>query len=245
MRTSLIIPAYNSGNFIEGTITAAVRYLESLSEPAEVIVVDDGSVDGTSAALQRLVGRHPALRLVRNSTNRGKGYAVRAGVLISKGERVVFTDADLAYPLGEIDKILAALEAGADVAVATRVAPQSRYIMSPAFFNYIYTRHLGSRLFNQLVGCLLGLRVRDCQAGLKGFRRAAADLIFQRLTVEGFAFDVEVLYIARLRNLVIREVPVEYRYFSEPSTVDFLRDSMHALIDLARMRLGGWRGIYS
>jgi dolichyl-phosphate beta-glucosyltransferase len=192
-----------------------------------------------------LAASNQSIRLVRNGANRGKGHAVRAGVLQSSGERVIFTDADLAYPLTEIDKIVRALDAGADVAIADRTAPQSLYHMSPAFFSYLYTRHLLSRVFNLMVRGWLGLGVRDCQAGLKGFRRAAADIVFSRQLLEGFAFDVELLYIARRFNLDIRQIPVEFRYFSEPSTVDFLRDSVCAMRDLVRVRLNAARGRYA
>jgi dolichyl-phosphate beta-glucosyltransferase len=243
VRLSLVIPAYNSAAFIADTLACATNFLARRGESWELIVVDDGSADGSAPLLSELAAANRSLRLVRNGANRGKGHAVRAGVLQSSGERVIFTDADLAYPLSEIEKIVRALDAGADLAIADRTSPQSLYHMSPAFFSYLYTRHVLSRVFNLMVRGWLGLTVRDCQAGLKGFRRAAADIIFQRL--EGFAFDVELLYIARRFNLEVRQIPVEFRYFSEPSTVDFLRDSLGAMRDLARVRLNAIRGRYA
>lgn len=244
VRLSLIIPSYNSAAFIADTLNCAARFLERRGEAWELIVVDDGSADGSIPLLSELAAANPAIRLVRNGANRGKGHAVRAGVMQSSGERVIFTDADLAYPLTEIDKIVRALDAGADVAVADRTSPHSLYHMSPAFFSYLYTRHLLSRVFNLMVRGWLGLAVRDCQAGLKGFSRAAADIVFPRQRLEGFAFDVELLYIARRFNLEVRQIPVEFRYFSEPSTVDFLRDSICALRDLVRVRLNAAQGRY-
>jgi len=244
VRLSLIIPSYNSAAFIADTLHCATRFLERRGESWELIVVDDGSADGSAPLLADLAAANQSIRLLRNGANRGKGHAVRAGVLQSSGERVIFTDADLAYPLTEIDKIVRALDAGADVAVADRTSPQSLYHMSPAFFSYLYTRHLLSRVFNLMVRGGLGLAVRDCQAGLKGFRRAAADIVFPRQRLEGFAFDVELLYIARRFNLEVRQIPVEFRYFSEPSTVDFLRDSVCAMRDLVRVRLNAARGRY-
>jgi glycosyltransferase involved in cell wall biosynthesis len=245
VRLSLIIPAYNSAAFIADTLECATRFLARRGESWELIVVDDGSADGSTPLLSDLAAANQSIHLVRNGANRGKGHAVRAGVLQSSGERVIFTDADLAYPLTEIEKIVHALDAGADVAIADRTSPQSLYHMSPAFFSYLYTRHLLSRVFNLMVRGWLGLAVRDCQAGLKGFRRAAADIVFPRQRLEGFAFDVELLYIARRFNLDVRQIPVEFRYFSEPSTVDFLRDSVCALRDLARVRLNAVRGRYA
>jgi dolichyl-phosphate beta-glucosyltransferase len=245
VRLSLIIPSYNSANFIAQTLAQAVTYLEHRREPYELIVVDDGSVDASAAVLSELAARQCSVHVIRNGINRGKGHAVRAGVTRSSGERVIFTDADLAYPLEEIDKIICALDAGADVAIADRTAPQSLYHMSPAFFSYLYTRHVFSRLFNLMVRSWLGLAVRDCQAGLKGFRRDAADTIFSRQRLDGFAFDVEVLYIARRFNLKLSQVPVEFRYFSEPSTVAFMSDSLCALRDLLRVRVNAMRGRYA
>jgi dolichyl-phosphate beta-glucosyltransferase len=241
---SLIVPAYNSAAFIADTLTGALAFLERRGESFELIVVDDGSADGSMPLLSELAARHCPLRLIRNGANHGKGHAVRSGALQSSGRRVIFTDADLAYPLTEIDKIVRALDAGADLAIADRTSPQSLYHMSPAFFSYLYTRHLLSRMFNLMVRGSLGIKVRDCQAGLKGFRRAAADIIFPRQRLDGFAFDVELLYIARRFKLDVRQVPVEFRYFSEPSTVDFLRDSICAVRDLVRVRLNAARGHY-
>jgi dolichyl-phosphate beta-glucosyltransferase len=242
---SLIIPAYNSEAFIADTLARATAYLEGRREKYELIVVDDGSSDGSAPLLKGLSADHCSVRFIRNHANRGKGHAVRAGVMHSSGARVIFTDADLAYPLEEIDKIVRALDGGADLAIADRTAPQSLYHMSPAFFSYLYTRHLLSRLFNLMVRCWLGLEVRDCQAGLKGFRRGAADIIFPRQRLDGFAFDVELLYIAKRFGLDIRQVPVEFQYFSEPSTVDFMRDSICALRDLMRVRLNAISGRYA
>jgi len=241
---SLIIPAYNRAAFIADTLSGAIAFLERWGETYELIVVDDGSADGSMPLLSDLAARHCSLRLIRSGINRGKGHAVRAGALQSSGRRVIFTDADLAYPLTEIDKIVRTLDAGADLAIADRTSPQSLYHMSPAFFSYLYTRHLLSRMFNLMVRGWLGIEVRDCQAGLKGFRCGAADIVFPRQRLDGFAFDVELLYIAHRFKLDVRQIPVEFRYFFEASTVDFLRDSICALRDLARVRLNAIRGRY-
>jgi dolichyl-phosphate beta-glucosyltransferase len=245
VQLSLIIPAYNSAAFIGDTLASAIAFLERRGESYELIVVDDGSADDSAPLLSNLAAANPSIRLISNGSNHGKGHAVRTGVLQSTGERVIFTDADLAYPLTEIDKIVSALDGGADLAIADRTSPHSLYHMSPAFFSYLYTRHVMSRIFNLMVRGWLGLPVRDCQAGLKGFRRAAADIVFPRQRLEGFTFDAELLYIARRFNLDVRQVPVEFRYFSEPSTVDFMRDSACALRDLALVRLNAARGLYS
>src|SRR5262249_45819258 len=148
--------------------------------------------------------RHPSARVLGNPANEGKGFSVARGMRAARGEYRIFTDVDLAYPLSEVDKTVDALKAGADVAIACPVLPESRYLMSPTFFHYLYTRHLMSRAFNAMVRAVLLPGVLDTQAGLKGFTVAAARQIFPRLTRSGFGFDLEVLYIARARGLNVR-----------------------------------------
>ena len=137
------------------------------------------------------------------------------------------------------------LDGGADVAIACRVLPESRYLMSPSFFHYLYTRHLMSRLFNRVVRVALLPGILDTQAGLKAFTARAAQLIFPRLTVAGFGFDVELLYIARKHRLRVRQTAVQYRYDDEPSTVRFAGDAAAMVRDLARIRWNDWRGRYA
>jgi dolichyl-phosphate beta-glucosyltransferase len=202
---------------------------------SEIILVDDGSATPVVA---------DGVMVLRNETNRGKGFSVARGMLAAHGTYRVFTDADLAYPPSQINTVLAALGGGADVAVACRVLPESRYIMSPAFFPYLFTRHLLSRALNLGVRLTLVGGVRDTQAGLKGFAAAAADAVFTRLTVTGFAFDVEALVIARRRGLVIREIPVEFRYDDEPTTVRLIQDAARMTRDLITVRWNAMRGRY-
>src|SRR2546423_14530105 len=162
-------------------------------------------------------------------------------MMAARGARRVFTDADLAYPVAEIDTMLRELDGGADVAIACRVLPQSRYLMSPSFFHYLYTRHVLSRLFNRVVRIALLPGILDTQAGLKAFTARAAQLIFPRLTVAGFGFDVELLYIARKHGLEVRQAAVPDRSDDEPSTVRFAADAAAMLRDLARIRWNDWR----
>jgi dolichyl-phosphate beta-glucosyltransferase len=244
MKLSIIVPVYNSAPFILDTFQALVDYLDKLEEEYELLFVDDGSQDNTVKILEELAGPHPRVFLIRNGVNRGKGHSVRMGMNQARGDFLVFTDADLAYPPTEIGKIIHILREGADLAIATRVAPASRFIMSPEFFGYIYTRHLGSRLFNWLVRKVLGLSTLDTQAGLKGFSRKAKEIIFNRQTLEGFTFDVELIYIAKKFGLAVREVPVVFRYFSEPTTVSFMRQSLTSLKDLFYIRSKDHKGIY-
>jgi hypothetical protein len=131
------------------------------------------------------------------------------------------------------------------VAIACRVLPESRYVMSPTFFHYLYTRHLMSRAFNKLAQWVLLPGILDTQAGLKGFTARAAETIFSRQTLCGFGFDLECLYIARSHHLKIEQVPVDFHYNDEPSTISFAKHGAEMLMDLMRVRRNGARGIYA
>jgi dolichyl-phosphate beta-glucosyltransferase len=233
---SLVIPVYNGGaSRIADTVWQLQVYLRQQDYTSEIIIVDDGSATPIVA---------DGVTILRNEYNRGKGFSVARGMLAAHGTYRVFTDADLAYPPSQINRVLAALSSGADVAVACRVLPESRYIMSPAFFPYLFTRHLLSRALNLAVRLTLVGGVRDTQAGLKGFTALAAETIFTRLTVPGFAFDVEALVIARRKGLTIRETPVEFRYDDEPTTVRLMNDASKMMRDLFKVRWNILRGRY-
>jgi dolichyl-phosphate beta-glucosyltransferase len=230
------------------TLYAIQHLLERQPYPTELVLVDDAS-DGEArrvidAFRQDEAESAVAVRVLRNDRNRGKGFSVARGMLAASGALRVFTDADLAYPAEDIESIVDALEKGSDVAIACRVLPESRYVMSPTFFPYLFTRHAMSRLYNAVVRRLLATPVRDSQAGLKGFTREAAGVIFPRLTIPRFGFDVECLYIARRHRQRLTEVPVTFRYDDEPSTVRVLRDGVRMLTDIARILVNGRRGRY-
>ena len=245
---SVVVPVWNGARQLPRTLFALHRLLSSLPYSSELIVIDDHSNADTvdvlrqfEAAVERSGAR---VRIFRNERNRGKGFSVQRGMLAATGAVRVFTDADLAYPAEDVESIVEALEHGNDVAVACRVLPGSRYIMSPTFFPYLFTRHLMSRAYNALVRGLLVPSVLDTQAGLKGFTREAAESIFPRLTIERFGFDVECLYIARRQGQRLVQVPVTFRYDDEPSTVRVLRDSARMFTDLGRIIVNARRGRY-
>lgn len=209
--------------------------------------MDDASSDDSFVILQefvhRRVGQGRAI-LLRNGKNMGKGSAVRRGMLTARGQFLIFTDADLAYPASEINKILRELENGADIAIASRVLPESTYLISPSFFSYLYTRHILGRAFNWIVRLFFLPGISDTQAGLKGFRKATADIIFARQRIDRFGFDVEVLLIAKRHGLKIREVAVQFRYFQEPTTIQFIRDAVNILKDLMRIKINDLKRLY-
>jgi hypothetical protein len=237
-RLSVIVPVFNGASFIADRLRELVAYLDGLGAAAELIVVDDGSTDATAAQV-RIVrdGKPGPIRLLHSAQNQGKGAAIAFGVRVAAGERIVFLDADLAYPPSEIAAITAALDAGADVAIASRVHPGSRYVIRPSFFRYLYLRHIVGRLFNWLVRLVLLPGLTDTQAGLKGFTAAAASQLFSAPLPRRFSFDLGLLLRARQLDLVVREIPVCYRYDSEPSTVRFAVDTLAVVRDMVLLRL--------
>lgn len=250
---SVIVPAWNGGARLPATLRSIAAFLDRQPCATELIVVDDHSDHVTADLLVELVeqfkrdsdGPMSGFTVIRNESNHGKGYAVSRGMAAAHGKCRVFIDADLAYPASEIAKIVQDLEAGADVAIACRVLQGSRYVMSPAYFRYLYTRHVMSRVFNAIVRYTILPGIIDTQAGLKGFTADAATIIFPRLTIPRFGFDLECLFIARAHALRIQHTAVEFHYDDEPTTVDFVRDVLRMLRDIMIVRWNGWRGNYN
>ncbi len=241
---SLIVPVYNGIDRLPSSLDELRGFLTAQAQPWELILVDDHSHETVAAMLRDFARGFPGVMVLRNERNFGKGYSVARGMQAAKGSYRVFTDADLAYPTSEIDKIVRDLEGGADVAIACRVLRESRYLMSPTFFSYLYPRHVMSRLLNTVVRVALIPGVLDTQAGLKGFTAAAAEIIFPRISIPRFGFDVEALFIARKHGLRIQQTAVHFRYDEEATTVRFLQDGVRIANDLRRVRSNDWRGMY-
>jgi len=241
---SLVLPVLNGAERLALGLPCVAAWMQRQRQPVELVLVDDGSTPATRELLHGFADDTPNVSVLVNGRNHGKGHAVARGMLAAKGTFRVFLDADLAYPIEEAAHIVRHLEEGADVAVACRVLPESRYLIAPSFIRYIYTRHLMSRTFNWLVRRTLLPGILDTQAGLKGFTAHAADTLFPRLTIETFGFDVELLYVALRHGLQIAQVPVRFRYDNEPSSMRFTRDGATMLGDLVRIRWNDWRGRY-
>jgi dolichyl-phosphate beta-glucosyltransferase len=237
---------YNAADQLPATLKAVDTFASRYPALLEVLFVDDHSSEvETRLILEDFSRRRAYARVLRNEVNRGKGFSVTRGMLAARGRNRVFTDVDLAYPLDQVDKIVAELESGSDIAIACRVLPDSRYLMSPSFFHYLYTRHLMSRAFNKVVQTFLLPGILDTQAGLKGFTAEAANLCFSRTTIPGFGFDIECLYIAQQHGLAIKQTAVHFRYDDEPTTVRFARDSNRMLKDILKVKTNAWRGHYA
>jgi dolichyl-phosphate beta-glucosyltransferase len=242
---SLVVPVFNEASRMPASLGQLRSFLAAQSFSTELILVDDCSDRETASVLEEFVADDGRVTLLRNEENRGKGFSVARGMRAAQGAYRVFTDADLAYPAAEVSKILRDLEAGADVAIACRVLPESRYMMSPSFFSYLYTRHVMSRVYNGLVRLVLVPGVLDTQAGLKGFTARAAELIFSRVSIPRFGFDVEALFIAQKHGLAIKQTAVQFRYDEEATTVKFAKDAARMARDLYRIRRNDARGLYA
>jgi len=244
---SLVFPVFNQEGRLVKSLSEIIEFLSKKPFRSELILIEDCGQDRSLEILQdferRSIERIEVV-VFTNPRNRGKGYSVRKGVERARGRYIIFMDIDLAYSLEDIDRVLSYLIAGYDLSIACRTLPDSVYHISPSFFQYLYTRHLLSRLLNRAVRLWLGLAAHDTQAGLKGFARVGAQKIFGVQRLDRFSFDVEVLYLAKILGLRVKEVPVTFRYHNEPTTVHFVRDAIEMAYDLWRIRWWSWIGRY-
>jgi glycosyltransferase involved in cell wall biosynthesis len=221
---SIVIPAYNEGTRLGATLDKVLAYVraQGWSAEVEVIVVNDGSRDNTADLVRGFAARDPVLRLVENPGNRGKGYAVRNGMLNARGEIVVFSDADLSSPIEEMQKLLAALAAGADIAIGSRWLRSELQTERQSLLRQVF-----GRVFNLLLRIILGLGFKDTQCGFKAFTRRAAQTILPLQRIERWGFDPEILFLARKFGFRVEEVAVSWGHSGDTR--------IHPLLDGARM----------
>lgn len=235
---SVIIPAYNEANRLPASLNKVLDYLAQQPYAAEVIVVENGSTDATADIVRAMLADDARLKLMQ-ATTRGKGNAVREGMLAAEGDWLFMADADLSMPISELDRFF---PGGAtptyDIAIASREAPGAvRYDEPPM-------RHLMGRVFNGLVKLLAVPGFQDTQCGFKCFRREVAREVFARQTLTGWGFDVEVLYIARKRGYRIVEIPIDW-YYQTDSRVRPVEDTLRMVRELLTVRINDMRGIYN
>jgi dolichyl-phosphate beta-glucosyltransferase len=236
---SIIVPAYDEEALIVSTLDGLQTYLSTRPERYEIIVVDDGSRDRTTELIRQWQECNQAeLRLLVNPQNMGKGFSIRRGVLESRGQFIIFIDADLPYKLQAIDKFLETLRNGSDLAIGSRVLPGSQVKGVPV------VRYFSGQIFSLMVQTMLFPGLPDTQCGFKSFRAAAAREIFRRTTINGFGFDVEMLFVARKRKLAIQPVAVQMIDHRHRSRVRLILDSFKMFANLFMVRWNDVRGKY-
>jgi dolichyl-phosphate beta-glucosyltransferase len=242
MDLSVVVPAYNEERRIGPTLARIVAYLADRPGSAEVVVVIDGSRDGTAAVVRQVqseANRDVPVHLLDHVVNTGKGASVRRGMLAARGDLRLFSDADLSTPIEEVDRLVAAVRAGADVAIGSRRLPDSRIgVRQP------WPRRAMGGLFSWCARSLVVPGIRDTQCGFKLFTAHATRRLFPRQRIDEFGFDVELLWIARRLGLRVAEVAVTWH--DDPrSTVRPVSDAARMLRDLVRIRLADRRGVYA
>jgi glycosyltransferase involved in cell wall biosynthesis len=234
---SIIIPAFNEERRLPEALQRIRGYLEKQNFSAEVIVVDDGSTDGTPDVVAAARPSLPSLRLVSNGRNFGKGFSVRHGMLEARGRVVLFTDADLSAPIEEADKLLAALSR-ADVAIGSRAVDRSLIEVHESRL-----REMAGIIFNLLVRVVTGLTFVDTQCGFKAFVRESSRIVFEQQRIERFGFDPEILFLAKRHGLRAVEIPVRWSHDAQ-TKLHLYRDSLRMFGELLTIRWNWLLGRY-
>lgn len=224
---SIIIPAYNEEDRIQSTIEKIQNYLDKQNQDYEILVIDDGSKDNT---VKLVKDNFANVQIVKQEVNQGKGAAVRRGMLEAKGDLRLFTDADLSTPIYEIDKMLEWQKKGYDVCIGSR-AMQSELIKE----HQPWYREFMGKTFNKIVQFLVVRGIKDTQCGFKMFTKKAAEDIFSRSKINGYAFDVEAVFLANSLKYKIKEIPVEW-YNDERSKVNPVTDSIKMFLEILKIR---------
>lgn len=234
---SIIVPSFNEELRLPATLERIAAYLNASTRSTEVLVVDDGSTDRTAEVAGSFADRMANLRVLKNGTNRGKGYSVRHGMMEARGENVLFTDADLSAPIEEADKLLAALPQF-DVAIGSRAMNRELIEVHESLF-----REFAGIVFNRIVRIVLWLPFVDTQCGFKAFRRERCHIIFEQQRIERFGFDPELLYLARHHGLKATEIPVRWSH-SPATKINMMRDSIQMFVDVFTIRWNAILGRY-
>jgi glycosyltransferase involved in cell wall biosynthesis len=235
---SIVIPAYNEGARLGATLEKVMAYVHGQNWDAEVIVVNDGSGDNTAEIVRTVASKDPALRLLENPGNRGKGYSVRNGMLNARGRIVLFSDADLSSPIEEAPKLFQALSDGADIAIGSRwLRAETQTQRQPLH------RQLFGRIFNLVLRLTLGLQFKDTQCGFKAFKQPAVQAIFPLQKIERWGFDPEILFLARKFGFKTREISVAWGH-SGGTRINPLVDGSRMVMEMLRIRWYDLTGKY-
>lgn len=235
---SYILPAYQAESFIRDTLVRFSKYCADSGLISEIILVNDGSSDGTDEIIKKYleVNRNSLIKYINQGHNQGKGSAIKKGVEEAAGQYIVFTDCDLQYSFENINDVVhALLSNNTNIVIASRMHKDSIYKIRSTNLSWIYVRHTSGRIYNWLINLFTHLNIEDTQAGLKGFDRDTAKLIFKKMTIKGFGFDVDVLACAKENRKKITTIPVEFNYEHEMSTINFIRQTCIMTLDLLRV----------
>ena len=233
---SIVIPAYNEEKRLPQSLTDVVDFVEAQKFECEVLVVDDGSNDRTPDIVKEFSNTHPYIKLLQPGRG-GKGHAVKAGMLQVKGEYAFLCDADLAMPITELPKFLPPQQNGYKIAIGSREGEGAVRYNEPPY------RHLMGRVFNWLVKIMAVRGFEDTQCGFKCFHASVVNDLFQKQTIDGFGFDVEVLYVAQKRHYKIIEIPIHWYYQTE-SKVHPIKDTIRMVRDMLAVRINDHQGLY-
>jgi len=226
---SVIIPAYNEEARIVATFRKIKSYLNRQNYSHEIIIVDDGSDDRTGELVKGLIKNDNQISYLRNLRNMGKGYSVKCGVLKARGDYIMFSDADLSVPIEEIEKLFKWLREGFHIAIGSRGLPESKIIV-----RQFWVRQVMGKIFNFLIRRIAVRDIRDTQCGFKCFKKGVADRLFQNQKLNGFSFDVEILYLAQKAGYRIKEVPIVWSN-STGTKVHIIKDAIKMFFDLIRI----------
>lgn len=233
---SIIIPAHNEERRLPASLEQVFAFLDTQGYESEVLVVENGSTDRTLEVTQTFAGQHKNLRVI-HEPGRGKGLAVRRGMLEAQGQYRFMCDADLSMPIEEVSKFLPPQLSGFDIAIGSREVRGAVRYDEPSY------RHLGGRLINLVIRLLILPGLEDTQCGFKCFRSAVADDLFRQQLMDGWSFDVELLYLAQQTGYKVVEVPIDW-YYRPESKVSAVRDAVRMVEDILRIRLNWRRGLY-
>jgi len=235
---SVVIPAYNEQSRLLLTLQSVHDFLLKSMLDFEIIVVNDGSKDATIQIVQEFASHNQKVRLITYDRNKGKGHAVRAGVLASYGNLILMNDADGSSPIEEIGRLQAAIVQGADIAIGSRAKPDSEcHIEALSYRKYI------GRIFGSIVQMLVLPGIYDTQCGFKLFKKSAAKNVFSLARVNGYAFDVEILYIAKQKNYIIEEVAINWANV-DGSKINLLLDPLKMLYEILKIKINDQLGLY-
>lgn len=233
---SLIIPAFNEEKRLPDTLQQVADFLAAQTYSSEVLVIENGSLDRTYQVANEFAAKNKSFQVL-HTDQRGKGLAVRTGMLAAGGEFRMMLDADLSMPVEQIERFVPLMKEGADIIIASREAPGAVRYNEPPY------RHWGGRVINLMIRTLALPSLQDTQCGFKCFKAAVAEDLFGKQTLTGWGFDIEVLYIAKMRGYSIVELPIPW-YYREQSHVRPLPDTLRMFLDILRIRRNAASGIY-